>query len=162
MRDITKTFPGVKALDGVNLNVKDGEIHAVVGENGAGKCTLMKVLSGVYPAGTYDGEIRFEGQPARFRGIRDSEDRGIIIIHQELALIPDLSIAENIFLGNERASRGIIDWHETNRRTEDLLAKVGLKEAPTTKVDSIGVGKQQLVEITKALFDMFMKIGSLF
>lgn len=151
MRDITKTFPGVKALDGVNLDVKDGEIHAVVGENGAGKSTLMKVLSGVYPAGSYDGEILFEGETVRFRDIRDSEDRGIIIIHQELALIPQLSIAENIFLGNERARHGVIDWHETNRRTEELLAKVGLNEPPTSKVDSIGVGKQQLVEIAKAL-----------
>ncbi|WP_394688925.1 multiple monosaccharide ABC transporter ATP-binding protein [Hoeflea sp.] len=151
MRDITKTFPGVKALDAVNLDVKDGEIHAVVGENGAGKSTLMKVLSGVYPAGTYEGDILFEGETVRFKDIRDSEDRGIIIIHQELALIPQLSIAENIFLGNERANRGVIDWHETNRRTEGLLAKVGLNEPPTTKVDSIGVGKQQLVEIAKAL-----------
>jgi putative multiple sugar transport system ATP-binding protein len=119
MQDITKTFPGVKALDGVNLDVKDGEIHAVVGENGAGKSTLMKVLSGVYPAGSYDGDILFEGETVRFRDIRDSEDRGIIIIHQELALIPQLSIAENIFLGNERARKGVIDWHETNRRTEE-------------------------------------------
>ena len=151
MRSITKTFPGVKALDRVNLKVAKGEIHAIVGENGAGKSTLMKVLSGVYPHGEYDGEITYDGEPAAFRDIRDSEDRGIIIIHQELALVPELSIAENIFLGNERARRGVIDWRETNRRTEALLAKVGLKEAPTTKVDKIGVGKQQLVEIAKAL-----------
>ncbi|MCI5078364.1 multiple monosaccharide ABC transporter ATP-binding protein [Oricola sp.] len=151
MREITKEFPGVRALDRVSISVRQGEIHAVCGENGAGKSTLMKVLSGVYPAGSYDGEIVFEGKPIAFRDIRDSEACGIIIIHQELALVPQLSIAENIFLGNERANRGVIDWHETNRRTEALLAKVGLKEPPTTKVDSIGVGKQQLVEIAKAL-----------
>jgi len=151
MQNISKTFPGVKALDRVNLDVKEGEIHAVVGENGAGKSTLMKVLSGVYPHGHYDGEIVYEGKPARFAGISDSERQGIIIIHQELALVPQLSIAENIFLGNECARKGMIDWRETNRRTEALLAKVGLAEAPTTKVDTIGVGKQQLVEIAKAL-----------
>lgn len=151
MRDITKIFPGVKALDKVNLEVSKGEIHAVVGENGAGKSTLMKVLSGVYPHGQYEGEIIYDGQPAQFRDISDSENRGIIIIHQELALVPQLSIAENIFLGNERAKHGVINWHETNKRTEELLAKVGLVEAPTTKVDGIGVGKQQLVEIAKAL-----------
>ncbi len=151
MRDITKEFPGVKALDQVNLKVADGEIHAICGENGAGKSTLMKVLSGVYPAGSYDGEIHYEGSLAEFKGIRDSEDRGIIIIHQELALVPELSIAENIFLGNETATAGVINWHEANQRTEALLAKVGLKEAPTTLIDSLGVGKQQLVEIAKAL-----------
>lgn len=151
MRSITKEFPGVKALDQVSLSVKEGEIHAICGENGAGKSTLMKVLSGVYPAGSYDGEIHYEGALASFRDISDSEARGIIIIHQELALVPQLSIAENIFLGNERAKGGAIDWRETNQRTEGLLAKVGLSEAPTTLVDSIGVGKQQLVEIAKAL-----------
>ncbi len=151
MRQITKEFPGVKALDKVDLKVEKGEIHAICGENGAGKSTLMKVLSGVYPAGSFEGKILYEGKPANFRHINDSEDRGIIIIHQELALVPQLSIAENIFLGNERASGGVIDWRETNRRTEELLAKVGLKEPPTTLVDKIGVGKQQLVEIAKAL-----------
>ncbi len=151
MRQITKEFPGVKALDRVDLKVREGEIHAICGENGAGKSTLMKVLSGVYPHGSFDGEIVYGGEPAHFRDIRDSEDRGIIIIHQELALVPQLSIAENIFLGNERATRSVIDWRETNRRTEELLAKVGLKEAPTKLVDKIGVGKQQLVEIAKAL-----------
>jgi len=151
MQNISKTFPGVKALDRVSLDVQKGEIHAVVGENGAGKSTLMKVLSGVYPHGEYDGEIVFEGEPARFSGISDSEKKGIIIIHQELALVPQLSIAENIFLGNECAKKGVIDWRETNRQTEGLLAVVGLAEAPTTKVDNIGVGKQQLVEIAKAL-----------
>lgn len=151
MRQITKEFPGVKALDQVDLKVEEGEIHAICGENGAGKSTLMKVLSGVYPAGSYDGEIIYEGKPARFQSISDSEQRGIIIIHQELALVPQLSIAENIFLGNERAKTGVIDWRQTNRRTEELLAKVGLIEPPTTLVDHIGVGKQQLVEIAKAL-----------
>ncbi|RMC37570.1 multiple monosaccharide ABC transporter ATP-binding protein [Paracoccus alkanivorans] len=151
MRNITKTFPGVKALDNVSLSVREGEIHAICGENGAGKSTLMKVLSGVYPAGSYDGEIVYDGQTAEFDGIRDSEDHGIIIIHQELALVPLLSIAENIFLGNERASNGVVNWRETFRQTEGLLAKVGLREAPGTKVDSLGVGKQQLVEIAKAL-----------
>jgi len=151
MRSITKTFPGVKALDTVNLTVREGEIHALVGENGAGKSTLMKVLSGVYPAGSYDGEIHFDGQLTAFGGIADSEAKGIIIIHQELALVPLLSIAENLFLGNERATRGVIHWRETFRRTEELLKKVGLCEAPTTLVDRLGVGKQQLVEIAKAL-----------
>lgn len=151
MRAITKTFPGVRALDNVNLTVEQGEIHALVGENGAGKSTLMKVLSGVYPAGTYEGEIHFDGALAQFGGIADSEARGIIIIHQELALVPLLSIAENIFLGNERAAGGVINWRETYLRTEELLRKVGLSEPPTTLVDSIGVGKQQLVEIAKAL-----------
>ncbi|SIQ61299.1 multiple monosaccharide ABC transporter ATP-binding protein [Paracoccus thiocyanatus] len=151
MRRITKTFPGVKALDDVSLSVREGEIHAICGENGAGKSTLMKVLSGVYPHGSYDGEIVYDGQSAAFSGIRDSEDRGIIIIHQELALVPLLTIAENIFLGNERAARGVIDWPRTFRETEGLLAKVGLREAPGTRVGSLGVGKQQLVEIAKAL-----------
>ena len=151
MRGITKTFPGVKALDNVNLAVMPGEIHALVGENGAGKSTLMKVLSGVYPHGSYDGEILFEGQPCRFTGIHDSEAKGIIIIHQELALVPLLSIAENIYLGNEITRGGRIDWPETFQRTFGLLAKVGLSETPQTRVDQLGVGKQQLVEIAKAL-----------
>ena len=151
MRGITKEFPGVKALDQVNLQVREGEIHAICGENGAGKSTLMKVLSGVYPVGSYDGEIHYDGGLAEFKTLRDSEDKGIVIIHQELALVPQLSIAENIFLGNERQTGGVIQWQETFRRTEELLAKVGLRDAPGTLVDSIGVGKQQLVEIAKAL-----------
>ena len=151
MRGITKTFPGVKALTDVNLTVMPAEIHAVVGENGAGKSTLMKVLSGVYPAGTYDGAINFEGQERQFRKISDSEDIGIIIIHQELALVPLLSIAENIFLGHETAKNGIINWFEAFTRTRALLKKVGLDEHPNTLITNIGTGKQQLVEIAKAL-----------
>jgi putative multiple sugar transport system ATP-binding protein len=151
MRGITKRFHGVTALADVNLSVRAGEIHAVVGENGAGKSTLMKVLSGVYPHPEYEGEIRYLGQERRFSGIHDSEQLGIIIIHQELALVPLLSIAENIFLGNEPAKHGVIDWTLAHRKTRELLAKVGLKESPATLITDIGVGKQQLVEIAKAL-----------
>jgi putative multiple sugar transport system ATP-binding protein len=151
MRNIRKTFPGVVALNQVNLNVRAGEIHAIVGENGAGKSTLMKVLSGVYPHGSYSGEIVFEGQERQFAGIRDSEHLGVIIIHQELALVPLLSIAENIFLGNETARHGVIDWMEAHSKAQALLKKVGLKESPETLVTHLGVGKQQLVEIAKAL-----------
>ncbi|MDQ0456140.1 multiple monosaccharide ABC transporter ATP-binding protein [Rhizobium paknamense] len=151
MRNITKTFPGVKALSNVNLKVRRGEIHALVGENGAGKSTLMKVLSGVYPAGSYDGEIHFDGEVRNFKVLKDSEEIGIVIIHQELALVPQLSIAENIFLGNEIAANGVISWEQTYKRTKELLAKVGLKESPSTLVTDIGVGKQQLTEIAKAL-----------
>ncbi|MNH81124.1 Xylose import ATP-binding protein XylG [compost metagenome] len=151
MKNITKTFPGVKALQNVNIQVREGEIHALCGENGAGKSTLMKVLSGVYPYGTYEGEIRFQGKVCQFKDIKMSEELGIVIIHQELALIPYLSIAENIFLGNERASGGIVNWKETILQTREQLEKVGLKESPTTLAGSIGVGKQQLVEIAKAL-----------
>ncbi len=151
MRNIRKTFPGVVALNQVNLNVRAGEIHAIVGENGAGKSTLMKVLSGVYPHGSYSGDIIFEGQERQFAGIRDSEHLGVIIIHQELALVPLLSIAENIFLGNETARHGVIDWMEAHSKAQALLRKVGLKESPETLVTHLGVGKQQLVEIAKAL-----------
>jgi putative multiple sugar transport system ATP-binding protein len=155
MRGITKTFPGVKALDQVKLAVRAGEIHAVVGENGAGKSTLMKVLSGVYPAGSYSGDIHYDGAVRQFAGIRDSEALGIIIIHQELALVPLLSIAENLFLGNETATGwlggGVIDWWACHARTRELLARVGLAESPATLIDDLGVGKQQLVEIAKAL-----------
>ncbi len=151
MRGIGKTFPGVQALADVNLVVNIGEIHGVVGENGAGKSTLMKVLSGVYPYPEYSGRITFQGQERRFKGIHDSEKLGIIIIHQELALVPLLSIAENIFLGNEPSHFGVIDWNRAFTRTRDLLAKVGLDESPATRVTDLGVGKQQLVEIAKAL-----------
>ncbi|MEK4976969.1 multiple monosaccharide ABC transporter ATP-binding protein [Bacillus sp. FSL K6-6540] len=151
MRNITKAFPGVKALDQVNLKVREGEIHSLCGENGAGKSTLMKVLSGVYPHGSYEGDILFKGSVCEFKNIKQSEDLGIVIIHQELALIPYLSIAENIYLGNERAEKGIMNWNETMLGAKELLDKVGLSENPNTQVGSIGVGKQQLVEIAKAL-----------
>ncbi|MCA2000962.1 MAG: sugar ABC transporter ATP-binding protein [Chloroflexi bacterium] len=151
MRNITKTFPGVKALDNVTFSVRRGEIHALVGENGAGKSTLMKVLSGVYPYGTYSGEIFFEGKECRFRDITESEKVGLVIIHQELALIPFLSITENLFLGNERAKHGVIDWNESVAKAKELLDRVGLHESPNTLITDMGVGKQQLVEIAKAL-----------
>lgn len=152
MRNITKTFPGVKALSNVNLSVEAGEIHAICGENGAGKSTLMKVLSGVYPYGTYDGDIVLEGREARFHSINDSEDAGVVIIHQELALVPHLTVAENIFLGNERkGSTGLINWNRANLEAMDLMEQVGLRENPTTPVNQLGVGKQQLIEIAKAL-----------
>jgi putative multiple sugar transport system ATP-binding protein len=151
MRGISKSFPGVKALRNVNLAVEAGEIHAICGENGAGKSTLMKVLSGVYPHGSYEGDIFYDGEMRQFAEISDSERLGIIIIHQELALVPLLSIAENIFLGHEPAVMGVIDWDEAFRRTRELLAKVGLNETPDTLITHLGVGKQQLVEIAKAL-----------
>lgn len=151
MRHIVKTFPGVRALDDVDFTVARGEIHAICGENGAGKSTLMKVLSGVHPHGTYEGEIVFDGRECVFSDIKSSEAAGIAIIHQELALSPYLSIAENIFLGNERSRWGVIDWHRTNARAQEIMAEVGLDERPSTRIQDIGVGKQQLVEIAKAL-----------
>ena len=151
MREISKIFPGVKALDRVSLTVEAGEIHAICGENGAGKSTLMKVLSGVYPNGSFDGEIIYDGQPLRNRTIRDSEEKGIIIIHQELALIPLLSIAENLFMGNEVATRGVISRPMAFNKTEELLRRVGLNEPPGAVTGKLGVGKQQLIEIAKAL-----------
>lgn len=151
MKNIIKLFPGVKALDNVNIKVRTGEIHALVGENGAGKSTLMSVLSGIYPHGTYSGEIIFEGKECVFRDIKDSEKVGIAIIHQELALIPYLSIGENIFLGNERSKNGIIDWDTTHAKASEFIKRVGLKENSQTLIKDIGVGKQQLVEIAKAL-----------
>jgi putative multiple sugar transport system ATP-binding protein len=151
MRNVSKSFAGVQALRDVNFSVHAGQIHALVGENGAGKSTLMKVLSGVYPAGSYEGTIVFEGEERRFRDINDSEALGIIIIHQELALIPLMSIAENIFLSHPPSKLGVIDRDEVYRRTRELLAQVGLKESPDTLITDLGVGKQQLVEIAKAL-----------
>jgi len=151
MRAITKEFPGVKALEDVSLTVKADEIHAIRGENGAGKSTLMKVLSGVYPYGTYSGDIVYQGEVMRFKDIKSSEQQGIVIIHQELALIPELSITENIFLGNEPRRWGVIDWNEAKKRAVELLARVGLTDDPETQIKNIGVGKQQLVEIAKAL-----------
>ena len=151
MRHITKEFPGVKALDDVSLEVRRGEIHALVGENGAGKSTLMNVLSGIYPFGSYTGEIVYDGTVCHFQKIRDSEKSGIVIIHQELALVPYLSIAENMVLGNERGSAMNIDWNETYAKADELLAVVGLQESSHTLIKDIGIGKQQLVEIAKAL-----------
>ncbi|HRW25573.1 MAG TPA: sugar ABC transporter ATP-binding protein [Spirochaetia bacterium] len=151
MRNIVKTFPGVRALNDVTFSVRRGEIHALVGENGAGKSTLMNVLGGVYPHGSYEGQLVFDGEECSFRTIHDCEKKGIVIIHQELALIPYLSVGENIFLGNERAKRGMIDWDDTYREAERLLELVGLKESTRTLVKDISVGKQQLVEIAKAL-----------
>lgn len=151
MKSITKTFPGVKALDNVNLKVEEGEIHALVGENGAGKSTLMNVLSGIYPYGTYEGDIIYNGEVCKFSKIKDSEEKGIVIIHQELALIPYMTIGENMFLGNERGRKAAIDWSETYGQADEYLRKVGLKESSRTLIKDIGVGKQQLVEIAKAL-----------
>ncbi len=151
MKNITKTFPGVKVLDNVNLKVKEGEIHALVGENGAGKSTLMNVLSGIYPYGTYEGDIIFDGEICRFSDIKSSEEKGIIIIHQELALIPYMTIGENLFLGNERGRKTAINWNETYKKADELLRTVGLKESSRTLIKDISVGRQQLVEIAKAL-----------
>lgn len=151
MKNITKTFPGVKALDNVNLQVVKGEIHALVGENGAGKSTLMNVLSGIYPYGTYEGDIIYDGEVCKFNKIKDSEEKGIVIIHQELALIPYMTIGENMFLGNERGKKNAIDWNETYKLSDQYLRTVGLSESSRTLIKDIGVGKQQLVEIAKAL-----------
>ena len=151
MRNITKTFPGVVALDSVNLEITEGEIHALVGENGAGKSTLMNVLSGIYPFGEYTGEILLEDKLCKFNHIKDSENKRIVIIHQELALVPYLSIGENMFLGNERGSYLNIDWDEAYTKADSLLKMVGLKESSKMLIKDIGVGKQQLVEIAKAL-----------
>lgn len=153
MNHITKAFSGVKALDDVNLKVKRGEIHALCGENGAGKSTLMNVLSGVYPFGSYEGDIVYDGKVCKFHNIKESEAKGIVIIHQELALSPYLSVAENVFLGNEQTSlRGVINWTETRKKAHEMLEKVGLgDENVNVPVGSLGVGKQQLIEIAKAM-----------
>jgi putative multiple sugar transport system ATP-binding protein len=151
MKHITKVFPGVKALDDVSFQVQEGEIHALVGENGAGKSTLMKVLSGVHPFGSYDGDIIYDGEICKFQNIKDSEKRGIVIIHQELALVPLLTVGENMFLGNEQGTRAKLDWGATFAKADELLKMVGLKESSRTLIKDLGVGKQQLVEIAKAL-----------
>ena len=151
MNKITKEFPGVKALDQVDIEVVQGEIHALCGENGAGKSTLMNVLSGIYPYGSYTGSIVYQGKECRFKNIKDSEKLGIVIIHQELALVPYLTIAENMFLGNEQSKYGVINWDETNKKAAEYMQIVGLTESPSTLIKDIGMGKQQLVEIAKAL-----------
>ncbi|WP_101697547.1 sugar ABC transporter ATP-binding protein [Clostridium minihomine] len=151
MQGITKLFPGVRALDDVTLEVHRGDIHAICGENGAGKSTLMKVLSGVYPHGSYEGKIVYMGNEIAFKDIKESENAGIVIIHQELTMIPELSITENIFMGNEIVKHGLIDWHAARNRTLELLEKVGLAVEPDTLIKHLGVGQQQLVEIAKAL-----------
>lgn len=151
MKNITKTFPGVKALDNVNLQVEQGEIHALVGENGAGKSTLMNVLSGVYTYGTYEGDIIYKGEVCKFNKIKDSEEKGIVIIHQELALVPEMTIGENMYLGNEQGKKMAIDWDRTYGEADKYLRKVGLNESSRVLIKDIGVGKQQLVEIAKAL-----------
>ena len=151
MKNITKEFPGVKALSNVSFRVAQGEIHCLVGENGAGKSTLMKVLSGVYPFGSYTGDILFGGETQKFFGINDSERAGIAIIYQELALVPEMTVYENIFLGNEVKKGIVIDWNETIKRAGDVLQKVRLNVNPETPVKDLGVGKQQLIEIAKAL-----------
>ncbi|NLZ49946.1 MAG: ATP-binding cassette domain-containing protein [Clostridiales bacterium] len=151
MRNITKTFPGVKALDSVNLKVKRGEIHCLIGENGSGKSTLMKILSGVYPYGEYSGDIIYDGEIQKFSRISDSEKVGIAIIYQELALVPEMTIYENIYLGHEIKKGKTIDWNETIVQAEKMLKRVGLDINPSIKVKDLGVGKQQLVEIAKAL-----------
>ncbi len=153
MNHITKEFSGVKALDDVNLKVKKGEIHALCGENGAGKSTLMNVLSGVYPYGSYSGDIVHKGEVAKFHKIKDSEGKGIVIIHQELALSPYLTVAENVFLGNEQCGiKGVIDWTTTSARATEMLEKVGLgNEDVNVPINTLGVGKQQLIEIAKSM-----------
>ena len=151
MKNITKEFPGVKALNNVSFQVKEHEIHCLVGENGAGKSTLMKVLSGVYPHGEYTGEIVFDGKVQSFRGISDSEKTGVAIIYQELALVPEMTVYENIFLGHEIKNGSIIDWNETIKRAGEMLKKVKLNVNLAEKVRDLGVGKRQLVEIAKAL-----------
>ncbi|WP_147535455.1 sugar ABC transporter ATP-binding protein [Bacillus marasmi] len=151
MNQISKEFTGVKALSNVNFKVKKGEIHCLIGENGAGKSTLMKVLSGVYSYGTYEGDIVFEGKVQKFNKINDSVNTGIVIIYQELALFPDLTVYENIYAGNEVKRGAFIDWNKTIVQSKQMLEKVKLKVNPETLVKELGVGKQQLVEIAKAL-----------
>src|ERR1700756_1991430 len=151
MRNITKSFPGVRALDGVSFDLNKGEIHAPVGENGAGKSTLIKILAGVYPHPEYGGEIVLEGSERRFPNIRAAEQAGIAVIYQELSLVKDLSVAENIFLGREPRRFGVINWSELYSRAQKLLNELHLPIDPHAPVRNLGIGQQQLLEIGKAL-----------
>ncbi len=151
MRDITKSFPGVRALDGVTFDLSAGELHALVGENGAGKSTLMKVLGGVYPYPQYGGEVRIDGEVRRFSSVRDAEAAGIAVIFQELSLVKDMTVGENIFLGREPRRFGVVRWNELYSRARQLLDELHLKIDPRTPVGHLGIGQQQLVEIAKAL-----------
>src|SRR5690625_1769745 len=151
MVNISKEFPGVKALENVNFQVEKGEIHALCGENGAGKSTLMKVLSGVYPFGTYSGKIIIDGVEVQFNDIKESQDAGVAIIYQELALVPEMTIAENIFLGSDLMREKIINWEKLYSAALKWLDLIGLDLDPQTKLKDLTVGKQQLIEIAKAL-----------
>src|SRR3712207_4417374 len=151
MRDITKSFPGVRALDGVSFDLRAGELHALVGENGAGKSTLMKVLAGVYPFGSYGGDVVIDGRVRQFASVRDSENAGVAVIFQELSPIKELTIGENIFLGREPRTFGVIRWEELYSRAQRLLDELHLPLDPRTPVGHLGIGQQQLVEIAKAL-----------
>src|SRR5436309_3433958 len=151
MKSITKTFPGVRALDGVNFDLRQGEIHALVGENGAGKSTLIKILAGVYPHPEYGGEILIDSLEKRFANVREAEQDGIAVIYQELSLVKELSVAENIFLGREPRRFGIINWEELFSRAHRLLSHLRLAIDPRTPVLNLGIGQQQLVEVAKAL-----------
>jgi len=151
MRSISKEFPGVKALKDVSLNLKEGEILALCGENGAGKSTLMKILSGLYGVGSYAGEIFISGKPQAFRNVCDSEEAGVAIIHQELSLIPEMTIGENVYIGREPSRFGFIDWNKLYADTRVICESIGLKRNPRRKVKQLGIGQQQLVEIAKAM-----------
>ncbi len=151
MRGISKSFPGVRALDRVSFDLQRGEVHALVGENGAGKSTLIKVLAAVYPTGSHDGEIRIDGQPQHFAGVRDAEKAGIAVVHQELSLVPDMTIGENILLGREPRTLGVIQWEALHSRAQAVLDEIRVGLAPETPVADLGIGQQHLVEIAKAL-----------
>ncbi|MBI3548435.1 MAG: sugar ABC transporter ATP-binding protein [Elusimicrobia bacterium] len=150
-KNITKTFPGVTALKDVSFSVNAGEIHALCGENGAGKSTLIKLLSGIHPYGSYDGELQVNGKTARFESVADAEAAGIAVIYQELALVPEMTVAENIFLGAEPSRFGLLDWNKIYRETRSLLEMFHLNLEPTATTKHLGMGQRQLIEIIKAL-----------